>query len=151
MAGTTTRRGRGRPARGELAATITSGNPLQLLVRDRMLALGPEGTSLSLAQVVERAGTKTVVEAGQRRRTPRLSKATLSLILHGKIVNLRPATVEALAKALEVPAETLQRAIDQTRDVKFELPDRAKKLSPEGWAQVLQMVDFLLEREGKAK
>lgn len=148
---TTTRRGRGRPARGELAATITSGNPLQLLVRDRMLALGKGDTALSLAQVVARAGTKTVTEDGQRRRQPRLSKATLSLILHGKIVNLRPATVDALAKALDLETATLRKAIDQTRDVTYELPARARLLSPEGWEQVLQMVDFQLEREGKAK
>lgn len=140
---TTTHARPGRPAIGHVAADITTGNPLQLLIARRMVELGVDGKPLSLAQVVARSG--------KRGGRPRVSKPTVSNVVSGKAVKLQPDTVEGLAKALDLAPATIEAAISQAVTVQMTVPGRLQRLSPEAWHQLMEFGDYLLEREGKKR
>lgn len=139
----TTKRGPGRPPVGYVALEVTSGNPLQVLVAQRMRDLGSPGQPLSMSQVVARSG--------KRGGKPGVSKPSVSNILAGRTVALQPQTIEGLARALDVEPRTIRLAIEQAAHIQMELPDRFTRLSPEAWHQLVEYGNFLLEREGKVR
>lgn len=133
-----------RPVGGrhpDAALNIKSGTPLQLLVRDRMIALGVDGRALSLRQVAERSG--------KRKGRPRLSHVTVGNILHGRTVQLTDDSIAGLARALDVNEDVITKAIAQSVKLTMDLPERLKKLPPEAWSDLLAYGDFLLQRDGK--
>ena len=80
---------------------ITSGTPLQVLLKTRMTELGGDGPPLSTPEVAARA-------AGT------VSANTVSAIVRGKVANPSKQTQEALAAALEVSEDQLQKTISST-------------------------------------
>lgn len=135
------RRMPGRPPEGWFP--IDKGTPLQVLLKQRMTAVGAalsedgDGPPLSTHEVAARSGQG-------------LSANTVSLILRGKTVRPSDQTIEGLAVALEIDAKKIRDAIHATeRGATIQLPKRAAKLSPEGWGQLLTMLDYLLAQEGK--
>lgn len=139
MTGKTARR---RRAPGLPAPTITHGNPLQLLLAQRIRELGErdQGAQLSYQQVVDRGA--------DRRGRPRFSKATFGNILNGKTTRLTDPVIEALAQALEVDEDTVRQAAKQASTTKMELPARVRRLSPEAWEKLLSYADYLLAEDG---
>jgi len=132
MTGNTTTR---RRAPGVRQPEITSGNPLQVLLSQRMRELG-DGTPLSYQQVVDRGKDK--------RGRPRFSKPTVGNILNGKTTRLSDDTIEGLAIALDVDAQLIRDAARQATQVKMALPARAQQLSAEQWDQLVDYLDYLL-------
>jgi hypothetical protein len=118
---------------------VREGNPIQVLVSQRMRDLG-DGHPLSLTAVVARAG--------YRNGRPRIAKATLSNLLRGATIKLRPDTVTALAVALELDRATVDAAVRQARErLTIRVPDRLRDLSPEGWSRFVAYGDYLLHEE----
>lgn len=132
-----------REFHGEAAANITSGTPLQLLIARRMVELDGKGP-LSLRDVSARGGT------GHRGR-PLVSKATVANVLSGKVVALQPETITGLATALQLDESLIVKAIEQTREITMDVPERLKKLSPEAWEKLLDFGDYLLAQERKSR
>lgn len=115
MTGTETR----RPRRTRDAALkARNGNPLQVLLANRMIELGGD-TPLTLQDVVDRAG--------KRDGYPRISKPTVGNILMGRTTQLRPETIKALARALKLDEAEISRAIDLSTDVSLELPAKLRR------------------------
>lgn len=121
-------------------AAATTGNPLQLLVAQRITELG-NGKPLTLRQVEE--------QSGRSHGAYRVSRSTVSNILRGRVVKLTPETITGLARALKVDEALIVQAISQTTALTMALPAKLKKLSPEGWKTLLEYGDYLLQREGK--
>src|SRR4051812_33353721 len=119
----------------------TSGNPLQLLLARRMAELGQRGKPMTLREVEEKSGRV----AGKFR----VSRSTVSNVLNGKAVKLTPETITGLSRALQLDETLIEQAIDQTVALTLELPSKLRRLSPEGWADLLEYGEFLLSREGK--
>lgn len=124
---------------------IEEGNPLQVVIRRRMIELGPDynddGRELSAAQVADiaRAGGHT------------LSASTMTNIVGAKAkpARLRESVLEALAFALELDVETLRRAMNRAlAGVEMRIPTKlAKKITPEGWAELIAHAEYLAERD----
>lgn len=123
------------------ALNTTSGNPLQLLLAQRMMELGRDGKPLTLRQVEE--------QSGRVQGRYRVSRSTVSTVLNGKTVKLTPETITGFARALKLEEATIERAIEQATAMTMALPRRLRKLSPEGWRDLLEYGEFLLSREGK--
>ena len=123
------------------ALNTTSGNPLQVLLANRMMQLGADGKPMTLRQVEERSG--------KTQGRYRVSRSTVSNVLNGKAIKLTPETITGLARALEMDGQLIEQAIEQTQALTMDLPGKLRKLSPEGWADLLAYGEFLLSREGK--
>ena len=102
----------------DAALKARNGNPLQVLLANRMIELGGD-TPLTLQDVVDRAG--------KRDGYPRISKPTVGNILMGRTTQLRPETIKALAKALRLDEADISRAIDLASDVSLELPAKLRR------------------------
>lgn len=122
------------------ALNTTSGNPLQLLIAQRMDTLG-DGKPMTLREVEERSG-----RSGGKFR---VSRSTVSNVLNGKAVKLTPETITGLSRALQLDETLIEQAINQTVALTLELPSKLRRLSPEGWRDLLEYGEFLLSREGK--
>jgi transcriptional regulator with XRE-family HTH domain len=108
---------------------------LQVLMKTRMTALGGDGPPLSTHEVAARAGGL-------------MSANTVSALLRGKVANPSEQTVEGLAVALETPVETVRRAVASSDGkIKITLPTRAAKLSDEAFGELLNYLDYLLQRD----
>lgn len=127
--------------RNPAALNTTSGNPLQLLIAQRMTYLGKAGRPLTLREVEERSGRVS----GRFR----VSRSTVSNVLNGKAVKLTPETITGLGRALELEEDLIEQAINQTVALTLDLPAKLRKLSPDGWRDLLEYGEFLLSREGK--
>lgn len=137
MTGTRTR----RKLPGVRPPEITSGNPLQLMLSQRMRELGEkeQGIPLSYQQVVDRGKDKK----GDRR----FSKPTIGNILNGKTTRLTDGVIEGIAQALDLDADQVREAARQSAQIQMTLPARAQRLSPDQWQDLLWYMDSLLSRD----
>lgn len=123
----------GRPPEGWLP--LTSGTPLQVLLKTRMTDLGGDGPPLSTHEVAERSGGM-------------VSANTVSALVRGKVANPSEQTIEGLTVALEVSEDQVRKAVASGNgQVTMTLPSRASKLSPEAFGELLNYLDYLLTRD----
>lgn len=111
-----------------------AGNPLQ-----HLLVAARDKLKLSNADVSRQAR-----EIGFT-----LSRATLTNLMTGKVVNPDPDTLKALSKVLKVPVRQLEEAaVQASQRVSYRLPKRLEeRLTPEKWDRIVQIVEGILTVE----
>lgn len=116
---------------------IDRGTPFQVLLKTRMTKLGEPGPPLSTHEVAARSGGL-------------VSANTVSSLLRGKVASPSDQTIKALVKALEVDEARIRQAVaGSDGTVTMTLPAKARNLSPEAFAKLLDYLDFLIASERK--
>lgn len=116
---------------------IDQGTPLQVLLKTQMTRLGEPGPPLSTHEVAARSGGL-------------VSANTVSSLLRGKVKVPSDQTVDALVTALGVDEATVRKAIASSDGgVTMTLPSKARDLSPEAFAKLLDYLDLLLATDRK--
>lgn len=106
------------------------GTPLQMLICDRLIEL-----DLTYNEVTERTGGH-------------ISRALLSTIVTGRTHRPTDETVKWLSIGLDIPEEDIRAAAAASKAGRvYELPPKAQTLTVEGWKQVQEFIDYMLEQE----
>jgi transcriptional regulator with XRE-family HTH domain len=101
-----------------------------MLICDRLIEL-----DLTYNEVTERTGGH-------------ISRALLSTIVTGRTHRPTDETVKWLSIGLDIPEEDIRAAAAASKAGRvYELPPKAQTLTVEGWKQVQEFIDYMLEQE----
>lgn len=107
--------------------------PLQELILDRLAEL-----ELSYRDAAERT----------KGSAHEISFGTINQLANGRGGPVKDSTIRGLAKALDVPVGTVRLAVGRSENepTEFDLPDKAKYLTPKERRTILLMIDALLDK-----